>query len=436
VVFEFLYWEARWLEPSGWKTLRTSNPDITLSPPADPSFGVTVTAYYAARRPGQQVQVREVGLGTLFLPGEAVPAPWVLNSSWAWSGTWLVNVTELYRVNEHLVALTLDEGLRPRYVVLPGGTSLVVRLNATSWAQCRRRATPGGEILYLDDPGCLPRVVLNGSELYFLGLAAWDPTKQGYDTSCWLSNGTSLAVYNVTYTYDFGNGTRVVFKQPVVVSTLKVTAAPVYSIGELRQGLALNATVRWKYLPPKLPGLKLTPPAETVVAAVAVGGRVLKGVLASWNETARIFLVPVSNDTWQLYVSGARSLSVEARWLTSYGEPGAPVKLQESLSLSLAYAMPHIDSITEGSSLTATISVLDVASNQPYAAQLYLELRDNKTYAVVATYGSLLIPGQGVVSVNMPNTKQYVLAIYAVPAHDPRSGRLVVPIAAVYPPRA
>ncbi len=127
---------------------------------------------------------------------------------------------------------------------------------------------------------------------------------------------------------------------------------------------------------------------------------------------------------------------MEARWLTSYGEPGAPVKLQESLSLRLAYAMPHIDSITEGSSLTATISVLDVASNQSYAAQIYLELRGNRTYAVVATYGPLLIPGRGAVSVNVPNTKQYVLAIYAVPAHDPRSGRLVVPIAAVYPPRA
>ena len=440
VVFEFLYWEARWYDTSGvvweWKTLRISNPDITLSPPADPKYGVTVTAYYAARKPGQQVQVRGVGLGTLFLPGEAVPAPWVLNSSWAWSGAWLLNVTELYPVGEHLVALVLDEGLRPRYVVLPGGTSLVVRLNATSWAQCRRRATPGGEILYLDDPGCLPRVVLNGSELYFLGLAAWDPTKQGYDTSCWLGNGTTLAVYNVTYTYTFQNGTRVTFIQPVVVSTLRVSAAPVYSYGDLKQGLALRVAVEWRYLPPARLGLGVSPPPETVVAAVSIGGRVYAGRLVGIAGASRVFEVPVASDTWQLYVSGARSLSVEARWLTSYGEPGAPVKLQESLSLRLAYAMPHIDAISEGSSLTATISVLDIASNQPYAAQIYLELRDNRTYAVVSSHGPFVIPGQGVVSVSMPNTKQYVLAIYAVPVHDPRSGRLVVPIAAVYPPRA
>ncbi len=96
--------------------------------------------------------------------------------------------------------------------------------------------------------------------------------------------------------------------------------------------------------------------------------------------------------------------------------------------------MPHIDAISEGTSMQATISILDVKTNQPYSANIYIELRDNRTYSVVATYGPYYVPGQATITIDMPNTKQYVLAIYALPV--PQKDELVVPIPAVYPPRA
>jgi len=116
------------------------------------------------------------------------------------------------------------------------------------------------------------------------------------------------------------------------------------------------------------------------------------------------------------------------------GTPEGPVAMQDPAQLSIAYVMPHLDGISEGRSLTATISVLDIKTNQMYSANIYIELRDNRTYSVVETYGPYYVPGQATVTIDMPNTKQYVLAIYALPI--PQKDKLVVPIPAVYPPRA
>jgi hypothetical protein len=114
--------------------------------------------------------------------------------------------------------------------------------------------------------------------------------------------------------------------------------------------------------------------------------------------------------------------------------PEGPVALQDQAQLSIVYVMPHIDAISEGTSMQATISILDVKTNQPYSANIYIELRDNRTYSVIATYGPYYVPGQTTITIDMPNTKQYVLAIYALPV--PQKDKLVVPIPAVYPPRA
>jgi hypothetical protein len=417
VTYDFVEWRVS-------DGSRSTSATVRVTVPAGSTL--TVTAVYRER--AERPRVVEVGMGTLFLPGEAVPMPW-LDSRYAWSGTWLVNVTERFRVGEHLVAVLWD-GSREERLVLQNGTVLSVTL-PPEWRSARRRSTPGGEILYLDDPRCLPRV----GELYFLGLAAWDPTKQGYDTSSWLSNGTTLAVYNVTYTYDFGNGTRVVFVQPVVVSTVRVTVEPVYSYGDLRQGLALRVAVEWRYLPPARLGLGVSPLPETVVAAVSIGGRVYAGRLVGVAGASSVFEVPVTNDTWQLYVSGARSLSVEAMWLTSYGEPGAPVKMQESRSFRLSYAMPHAINSTEGSSFTGTFEFIDVETDELYSADFYVEFREWGSYRLVSAHGLFRVPGRAAVSIPASGTKQYAMVIYAVPVRQPE-GRIVVPIAAVYAPRA
>jgi len=394
----------------------------------------------AAERP----RVVEVGMGTPLLPGEGIATPWLADvSNWAWNGTWLLNVTELYRVNEHIVAL-LTDGSNVEVVPLPNGTSLRVHLPA-GWRGNKHVMERGGmkvTVIPRDEAALrstFPSVSVGGRTWYLVALAAWDPYKLlggGYDTGCWLANGTTLAVYNLTFTYTFQNGTKVVFKEPVVVSTLKVTATPDYSIGELKQGLSLKVTASWKYLPPAASGVKPTPPGS-IVGVVVIGNRVYEGALIDANSTSKTFLVKLTDDTWALYSQGINSVVASAYWLSSMGTPEGPVALQEPAQLSVVYVMPHIDAISEGSSLTATISIFDVKTDETYSADIYIELRDNRTFAVVwrdSARAREFVPGRKTITRSIPNTKQYVLAIYAIPA--PQSGKLVVPIPAVYPPRA
>jgi hypothetical protein len=402
--------------------------------------GSTLTATAVYRRRAERPRAVEVGLGTMYLPGEGIATPWLERADWAWNGTWILNVTEPYPVEEHLVAI-LTDGSNVVPLPLRNGTSLRVYL-PPGWRGNRYVRDVGGMKVTViprdraELASTFPSVNVSGRTWYLVALAAWDPYKLlggGYDTSCWLGNGTTLAVYNLTFTYDFGNGTRVVFIQPVVVSTLKVTAAPVYSIGELRQGLSLKVTASWKYLPPAASGVQPSPPSS-VVGVVVIGNKVYEGALIEAISTSKTFRVEITDDTWTLYTQGVTSITASAYWLSSMGTPEGPVTMQEEARLSLVYVMPHIDAISEGSSLTATISVLDVKTGQPYSADIYIELRDNRTFAVVASYGPFHVPGQAAITVNRPGTKQYVLAIYALPALQ--EGKLVVPIPAVYPPRA
>jgi len=382
--------------------------------------------------------VINLGLGTMYLPGEGISTPWLENmSGWSWEGIWTLNVTELYPVKEHLVALLWD-GSNVRAVDLLNGTSLEIHL-PERWRQSPPVIERGGmKIVQLNRPEALPvvkNIKVNGKEPYLVALAAWNPYKQpsGYDTSCWLSNGTTLAVYNLTFTYTFRNGTRVVFKEPVVVSTLKTTVAPIYSIGDMKQALILKVTLKWKYLPPARTGIQPQPPSSIVGVAV-IGNIVYNGTLIDANATSKTFTVAITDDTWTLYSKGVTSITASAYWLSSMNTPEGPVAMQDPAQLSVAYVMPHIDSISEGQSLTANISVLDIKTNQPYSANIYIELRDNRTYSVVETYGPYYVPGQATITIDMPNTKQYVMAIYALPV--PQKDKLVVPIPAVYPPRA
>jgi hypothetical protein len=374
-------------------------------------------------------------LGTMYLPGEGIATPWLADvSNWAWNGTWWLNVTEPYPVSEHLVAILMNSSGGVEVLPLPNGTSLGIQL-PERWRQSPPVIERGGmKIVQLNFREALPTVKVDGRELYFVALAAWDPYKQGYDTSCWLGNGTTLAVYNLTFTYSFENGIRVVFKEPVVVSTLKTTVTPVYSIGELKQGLSLKVTASWKYLPPARTGIQPSQPSS-IVGVVVIGNKVYEGALIDADSTSKTFLVSITNDTWTLYAQGVTSITASAYWLSSMGTPEGPVAMQEPAQLNIVYVMPHIDAISEGSSLTATISIFDVRTDQRYSGYIYIELRDNRTYAVVWRDSGLeFVPGQKTITRSIPNTKQYVLAIYALPI--PQKDKLVVPIPAVYPPRA
>jgi hypothetical protein len=414
VVFEFQYWKLTYLTSSGWQTVYIYSPSFQIQPDKlgiDAQEGVKAEAYFVARPASTQQPVINLGLGTMYLPGEGISTPWLENmSNWAWNGTWTLNVTELYRVNEH-IAMILTDGSNVRVVDLPNGSSIKVYLPA-GWKNNKYVKTMGQIKMTQIPPdkntlaSAFPAVNLtvngNTETWYLVALAAWNPYKQfsgGYDTSCWLSNGTTLAVYNLTYTYTFKNGTRVVFKEPVVVSTLKTSAMPIYSYGNMKQGLSLKVTVKWKYLPPARTGIQPNPPSSVTGVAV-IGNTVYNGTLIDSNSTSKTFLVTITDDTWTLYSKGVTSVTASAYWLSSMGTPEGPVAMQDPAQLSIAYVMPHIDSITEGTSLTATVSILDAKSSQTYSGNIYVELRDPNTMTLVASYGPLYVPGSGTITIN------------------------------------
>ncbi|WP_288104556.1 hypothetical protein [Thermofilum sp.] len=284
-------------------------------------------------------------LGTMYLPGEGISTPWLENvSGWAWNGTWTLNVTELYPVKEH-IAMILTDGSNVKVVDLPNGTSIKVYLPA-GWKN-NKYVKPVGQAKVTQIPpdkdtlaGTFPAVNVSGQTWYLVALAAWNPYKQpsGYDTSCWLSNGTTLAVYNLTYTYTFKNGTRVVFKEPVVVSSLKTSAMPIYSYGNMKQGLSLKVTVKWKYLPPARTGIQPNPPSSIVGVAV-IGNTVYNGTLTDSNSTSKTFTATITDDTWTLYSKGVNSITASAYWLSSMGTPEGPVTLQDPAQLNIVYVM-------------------------------------------------------------------------------------------------
>ena len=255
VIFEFQYWKLTYLTSSGWQTVYIPSPSFQIQPDKlgiDAKNGVKAEAYFAARPVSTQQPVINLGLGTMYLPGEGIATPWLENmTGWAWNGTWLLNVTELYPVNEH-ITMILTDGSNVRVVDLPNGSSIKVYLPA-GWKGNKYVKSMGQAKVTQIPPdkntlaNTFPAVNVSGQTWYLVALAAWNPYKQpsGYDASCWLANGTTLAVYNLTYTYTFKNGTRVVFKEPVVVSTLKTSAMPIYSYGNLAQPLALQVA-GWK----------------------------------------------------------------------------------------------------------------------------------------------------------------------------------------------
>ncbi|MEM0322953.1 hypothetical protein [Thermofilum sp.] len=436
----FDHWQVVYYDGLGKHVLNITDPTLSFpAPPGiDPNMGITITAYFVAKTGNPTITIN---VGTMYLPGEGIATPWLENTSgWSWNGTWTLSVMELYRVNEH-IAMVLTDGSNVKVIDLTNGTSIKVYL-PSGWKN-NKYVKAMGQVKITQIPNdkntltsMFPSVTINGQTWYLVALAAWNPYKQfsgGYDTSCWLANGTTLAVYNLTYTYTFKNGTRVVFKELVVVSSLKVAVSPRYGYVNLKQSLLLQITVKWKYLPPAKTGIQPNPPSSIIGVAV-IGTRVYNGTLIDANATSKTFLVKITDDTWTLYSKGVNSIVASAYWLSSMGTPEGPVAQQDPAQLNIVYVMPHIDSISEGQSLMATISILDVRTNQPYSANIYIELRDNRAYSVVATYGPYYVPGQATVTIDMPNTKQYVLAIYALPI--PQKDKLVVPIPAVYPPRA
>jgi hypothetical protein len=113
---------------------------------------------------------------------------------------------------------------------------------------------------------------------------------------------------------------------------------PIYSYGNMKQGLALKITTGWKYLPPARTGIQLQPPSS-IVGVVVIGNRVYNGTLTDSNSTSKTFTVTITDDTWTLYSQGVNSITASAYWLSSMGTPEGPVALQDPAQLNIVYVM-------------------------------------------------------------------------------------------------
>ena len=242
-------------------------------------LAVTVDDGYwleAVFKPAAGVKVVPGGGWAFYLPGEGVWTP-LYDEGYGMAGEWSITVEPAYPGVEPLVAhlYNPDTG-EAAYAPL---ASLRVSM-PYNWSEvkglCTRRVR-AGEVLELNESTLqyLPRVV--GPAEYggwvFLGLVAWDPLKRGYADG-FLANGTTVAVYNVTFTWRSETHVIRVFR-PVVVSTLKLRLLAFYD----REGAAIVWAASYAYLPPpplaSAWNLTLEPPHQDLYFTLENGSRMI-----------------------------------------------------------------------------------------------------------------------------------------------------------------
>ncbi|MEM2474926.1 MAG: hypothetical protein QW407_03285, partial [Thermofilaceae archaeon] len=148
----------------------------------------------------------------------------------------------------------------------------------------------------------------------FVTLSAWDPLVyeelgRSYDTSgLWLANGSTLALYNVTFAYMGVNGDRVeyVYWQPIAVSTLTFRAEARYtltsheaSLGRRRILMSIYVNATWKYVPPQywqLLGFRVHAPQLGYLASLEEPGCTGTFCIGYWAPPSQ------AGSSWRLYV--------------------------------------------------------------------------------------------------------------------------------------
>ena len=368
----------------------------------DPAITVTIGQYglavKAVFRLGPTNQ-------TMFLPGEGIPNPvfWSVYQQHAMGGvdgrkgTWLLSVTALYSAavdnfkadnRTWIYAVLAEPGtLEIAWVPVNGSWELRMSKDWSALAHKLEDCDPNNP--YAD--ACrytaydktsindFPKVVKGAPSKYrgwhLTALAAWrtafeqrgDPP---YSTGLvWLSNGTTLACYNVTFKHvDSGW----VYWQPVAVTALKVESAVArYQLasydGQLRRRpihMWIEAVVNWTFLPPNetLPTL---PPNATLWLAGFKPHRVGNVGVALENDAGVVLWAPSGvayGSTGKLYTlalgdteafyrepkglnAGARQFKLVVRYVARGGQPGVrvddclPAKAQLSFTLAPAAAV-------------------------------------------------------------------------------------------------
>ncbi|MEM1690938.1 MAG: hypothetical protein QXF05_05175 [Thermofilaceae archaeon] len=317
-------------------------------------------------------------------------------------------------------------------------------------------------------------------EWYFVTLSAWDPLVYeelggSYDTSgLWLANGSTLALYNVTFAYMGVNGDRVeyVYWQPIAVSTLTFRAEARYtlteheaSLGRRRILMSIYVNATWKYVPPQhwqLLGFRVHAPQLGFLASLEEPGCTGTFCIGYWAPPSQ------AGATWRLYVIGlgdtedfyskayprgllggdgyssVREFRISMRWLGAGNHPSTLIWGSDRVTFKLApasvYKLEWTDprgpfTVTWGCFAQGPWGLTPISS---YTADLTFDwgvLGTNRSCANPARFNGVASP----YTVNVQVPADNWIAFYVIPAGGryeiTQDGIVPVPLFAKYPPR-
>lgn len=313
-----------------------------------------------------------------------------------------------------------------------------------------------------------------------ISLSAWriavEEMNQGYDTTgLWLANGSSLALYNVSFAYMGVDGSRVerVFWQPITVSTFRLRAEAVYNLTghdavlwRRRILMSLRVNVTWKYEPPlswQLMGFRVhTPPkgfAVTLEKRECAGIECTGYYASNPSQTGGKWALYVLSlgDTEEFYrraypmgllggdgYSSVRSFALYIKWAGAASQPTSRVWGSDRYGFQLAPATAYgLDWSDPSGPYTVKWSCFaqsdaGFAALASYAADLTFDWgQEGRTHSLK---GSMTFAGVSPpYTVNVKVSKDDWVAFYPIPAggrYLVTEGAVVpVPVLAKYPPR-
>ncbi|MEM3982637.1 MAG: hypothetical protein QXM71_07965 [Thermofilum sp.] len=315
---------------------------------------------------------------------------------------------------------------------------------------------------------------------YFVTLSAWDPLVYeelggSYDTSgLWLANGSTLALYNITFAYMGVNGDRVeyVYWQPIAVSTLTFRAEARYtltsheaSLGRRRILMSIYVNATWKYVPPQrwqLLGFRVHAPQLGFLASLEEPGCTGTFCIGYWAPPSQ------TGATWRLYIIGlgdtedfyskayprgllggdgyssVREFRISMRWLGAGYHPSTLIWGSDRVTFKLApasvYKLEWTDprgpfTVTWGCFAQGSWGLTPISS---YTADLTFDwgvLGTNRSCANPARFNGVASP----YTVNVQVPADNWIAFYVIPAGGryeiTQDGIVPVPLFAKYPPR-
>ncbi|MCS7104014.1 MAG: hypothetical protein NZ954_00425 [Thermofilaceae archaeon] len=312
-------------------------------------------------------------------------------------------------------------------------------------------------------------------------LSAWkiaiEEMGQGYDTTgLWLANGSSLALYNVSFAYMGLEGKQVerVFWHPIAVSTFRLRVEVVYNLTGHNMALwrrqifmFLYINVSWKYEPPlnlQLLGFKVHAPLKGFVVTLEKQGCTGIGCVGYYVSNPS-----QTRGNWSLYIlslgdteefyrkaypmgllggdgySSVRSFALYIKWAGTVNQPTSRVwgsdrygfQLAPATAYGLEWSDPNGPYTIKWSCFSQSSAGFTALAS--YTADLTFDvgqegrihsLKDSMTFTGV----------NSPYTVNLRVSKDDWIAFYPIPAGGrylvTENALVPVPVFAKYPPRS